>query len=152
MPSVLFLCTHNSARSQIAEAILRHLDTTGTFEAYSAGSEETFVRPLAIEVMLEWNVDMSSHTSKTLEQFLDRKIDFVVTVCDSANDSCPIFPHAIKKLHWSFPDPSKAAGTKDEQLQAYRTVRDGLAERISTSFQIGCSLNHGINKIEAPGM
>ncbi|OAJ40996.1 hypothetical protein BDEG_24662 [Batrachochytrium dendrobatidis JEL423] len=77
---------------------------------------------------------MSSHTSKTLEQFLDRKIDFVVTVCDSANDTCPIFPRAIKKLHWSFPDPSKAVGTEDEQLQAYRTVRNGLAERITTEL------------------
>lgn len=130
MPTVLFLCTHNSARSQIAEAILRHLDKTKTFEACSAGTEKTFVRPLAMEVMQEWNVDMSSHTSKTYEQFLDRKIDLVVTVCDSANDSCPIFPRAVKRLHWSFPDPSKATGTKEEQLQAYRNVREGIAERI----------------------
>ncbi|KAI8902846.1 phosphotyrosine protein phosphatase I superfamily [Globomyces pollinis-pini] len=134
MPSVLFLCTHNSARSQIAEAVLRHLDSTGTFESYSAGSEVTFVRPLAIEVMKEWNVDMSSHTSKTLDQFLNQKIDIVITVCDSANDTCPHFPSASKRLHWSFPDPSKAVGTPDEQLQVYRTVRDGLAERIKTEL------------------
>ena len=118
----------------MAEATLRHLDTLGMYEAYSAGTEETFVRPLAIEAMQEWNVDMSSHTSKTLDQFLDRKIDYVVTVCDSANDTCPIFPGAIKKLHWSFPDPSKAVGTKDEQLGAYRNVRDGLADRIKTEL------------------
>ena len=134
MPSVLFLCTHNSARSQIAEAVLRKLDTTGTFEAYSAGTEKTFVRPLAIEVMQDWNVDMSSHTSKTLDQFLDKKIDIVVTVCDSANDTCPIFPGATKRLHWSFPDPSKATGTHEEQLQTYRVVRDGIAERIKNEI------------------
>ena len=136
MPTVLFLCTHNSARSQIAEAILRHLDKKQTFESCSAGTEETFVRQLAIEVMQEWNVDMSSHTSKTFEQFLDQKIDVVVTVCDSANDTCPIFPRAVKRLHWSFPDPSKATGTKEEQLQAYRNVREGIAQRIKEEILV----------------
>ncbi|KAJ3317603.1 hypothetical protein HDV06_001366 [Boothiomyces sp. JEL0866] len=121
----------------MAEAILRKYNDElpiSKFEAFSAGSEKTLVRPLAIKVMSEWGVDMSSHTSKTLNVFLDQEIDLVITVCDDANDTCPYFPKAQKRLHWSFPDPSKAVGTDEEQLAVYRNVRDSIAERIKNEL------------------
>ncbi|KAJ3262248.1 hypothetical protein HK103_002661 [Boothiomyces macroporosus] len=136
---VLFLCTHNSARSQMAEAILRKLDSdlpVSKYESFSAGTEKTLVRPLAIEAMQDWNVDMSKQYSKTLDEFLDQDIDLVVTVCDNANDTCPFFPRAKKRLHWSFPDPSKAVGTHEEQLAVYRTIRDQIAERIKNELMV----------------
>ncbi|KAJ3267611.1 hypothetical protein HDV01_004663 [Terramyces sp. JEL0728] len=121
----------------MAEAILRKYDaelTNSKYEVFSAGTEKTLVRPLAIEAMNEWDVDMSTHSSKTLNIFLDKEIDLVITVCDSANDTCPFFPKAKQRLHWSFPDPSRATGTHDEQLAVYRTVRDQIAERIKTEL------------------
>lgn len=128
-PRVLFLCTHNSARSQMAEALLR-LDAGDRYEAYSAGTEATHVRPLAIRAMAELGVDISGQQSKTLEQYLDEPFAEVITVCDSANESCPVFPRAAHRRHWSFPDPSRATGTEVEQLAVYRTVRDAIRERI----------------------
>lgn len=130
---VLFLCTHNSARSQMAEALLRLLDDDN-FQAFSAGTETTFVRPLAITAMYELGIDISRHQSKTLDRYLDQPFDLVITVCDSANESCPIFPRAVKRLHWSFPDPSKATGTEDEQLAVYRQVRDAIRARIESEL------------------
>jgi arsenate reductase len=126
---VLFLCTHNSARSQMAEGWLRHL-AGDRFEVASAGTEQTRVRPLAIRAMAEAGVDISAHQSKTLDRFLREPWDVVITVCDDANEACPLFPGGKRRLHWSFPDPSKAAGTEDEQLAAYRRVRDAIRERI----------------------
>ena len=126
---VLFLCTHNSARSQMAEGMLR--DLAGVrFEAFSAGTEATHVRPLAIRAMEEIGVDIASRESKTLDRYLGEPFDYVITVCDDANEACPFFPGARERLHWSFEDPSKAKGSEEERLAVFRRVRDGLLEQI----------------------
>ena len=130
---VLFLCTHNSARSQMAEGLLRALGGEW-FEAFSAGTEATLVRPHAITVMAELGIDLSGHTSKTLERFLDHEFDAVITVCDQANEACPFFAGAKQRLHWSFPDPSKSTGTEAEQLAVYRQVRDAIRQRITAEL------------------
>jgi arsenate reductase (thioredoxin) len=126
---VLFLCTHNSARSQMAEGLLRAL-AGRQFEVFSAGIEATFVRPLALKAMQEIGVDISRQESKTLERYLKDHFDYVITVCDSANEACPFFAGAKQRLHWSFPDPSKAKGTEAEQLKMYREVRNAIQEKI----------------------
>jgi arsenate reductase len=130
---VLFLCTHNSARSQMAEGLLRHLGGD-RFEAHSAGTKATQVRPLAITAMNELGVDISKQTSKTVDPYVDQRFDHVITVCDDANETCPFFPNATHRLHWSLPDPSKATGTPEEQLAVYRTVRDELRSRIESEL------------------
>lgn len=126
---VLFICTHNSARSQMAEGLLRHLGGQ-RFEVFSAGTEATHVRPLAIRAMAEVGIDISEQQSKTLDRYLGEPFDDVITVCDAANEACPIFPGAKQRLHWSFEDPSKATGNEDEQLAVYRRVRDEIRTRI----------------------
>jgi arsenate reductase len=126
---VLFLCTHNSARSQMAEGLLRHL-AGDRFEVFSAGTEATQVRPLAIRVMHELGIDIGDQQSKTLDRYLDQPFDTVITVCDAANEVCPVFLGAKERLHWSFPDPSQATGTENEQLATYRRVRDAIRRRI----------------------
>lgn len=126
---VLFLCTHNSARSQMAEGLLRHLGGE-RFEVYSAGTEATLVRPQAIKAMVELGIDISGQTSKTLERYLHEPFDEVITVCDTAAETCPVFPGAKHRRHWSFPDPSKASGSEEEQLAVYRRVRDAIRARI----------------------
>ena len=126
---ILFLCTHNSARSQMAEGLLRHLGGE-RFEACSAGTEATHVRPLAIAAMAELGIDVSRQESKTLDRYLGEPFDAVITVCDQAAEACPVFPGAKRRLHWSFPDPSKATGTQEEQLAVYRQVRDAIQEHI----------------------
>ncbi len=130
---VLFLCTHNSARSQMAEGLLRHL-AGDRFEAYSAGTEATRVRPLAVRAMDELGIDISGQESKTLDRYLGETFDAVITVCDQANESCPVFPGAKSRLHWSFPDPSRATGSDEEQLAVYRTVRDAIRARIEAEL------------------
>jgi arsenate reductase (thioredoxin) len=126
---VLFLCTHNSARSQMAEGLLRDL-AGDRFEAMSAGTETTRVRPLAVRAMREMGVDISGQESKTLDRYLREPFDYVITVCDDANEACPFFPGAADRLHWSFEDPSKAEGTEEERLAVFRSVRDRIRERI----------------------
>jgi arsenate reductase len=126
---VLFVCTHNSARSQMAEGILRDL-AGDRFEVTSAGTEATHVRPLAIRAMDEISIDISGQESKTLERYLGESFDYVITVCDDANEACPFFPGADKRLHWSFEDPSRAEGSEDERLAIFRRVRDEIRERI----------------------
>jgi arsenate reductase len=126
---VLFLCVHNSARSQMAEGWLRHL-AGERFEVHSAGTEATRVRPLAVRAMAEVAVDIAGHTSKTLERYLGQPWDYVVTVCDDANEACPFFPGGKQRLHWSLPDPSRATGTEEEQLAVYRRVRDDVRSRV----------------------
>lgn len=113
----------------MAEGWLRHLGGE-EFEAHSAGTEATQVRPLAILTMSEVGVDISRQTSKTLERYIKEPWDVIITVCDQANESCPLFPGGKHRLHWYLPDPSKAIGTEEEQLAAYRQVRDKLRERI----------------------
>jgi len=126
---VLFLCTHNSARSQMAEGLLWHLGGD-EYEAFSAGTEATGVRPLAIRALAELGIDISGQESKTLDRYLEEPFAVVITVCDDANEACPIFPGTGQRLHWSFDDPSKATGTADEQLATYRRVRDEIRARI----------------------
>lgn len=130
MKRVLFLCTHNSARSQMAEGLLRSR-AGDRFEVASAGTEQTRVHPLAVRAMAEIGIDMSSHASKTLDRFLGQKWDYVITVCDRANESCPVFPGAGQRLHWSFEDPSAAGGSEAERLAAFRRIRDEIAGRIA---------------------
>ncbi|MBI3971742.1 MAG: arsenate reductase ArsC [Chloroflexi bacterium] len=126
---VLFLCTHNSARSQMAEGLLRHLGSD-RFEVHSAGTQATHVRPLAIRATVELGVDISQQQSKSLDRYLGEPFDLVITVCDEANEACPVFPGAKERRHWSLLDPSKAVGTEAEQLAVYRAVRDAIRERI----------------------
>ncbi len=126
----LFVCTHNSARSQMAEGLLRSL-AGDRFEAFSAGLEATRVRPEAVSVMAEIGIDVSDQESKTLDRYLGESFDHVVTVCDEANEACPFFPGARERLHWSLPDPSRARGTDEERLEVFRSVRDRLKDHIA---------------------
>jgi arsenate reductase len=133
---VLFLCTHNSARSQMAEGLLRHL-AGDRFEVMSAGTEATSVRPEAIEAMSEFGADISGQASKTLERYLGEPFDYVVTVCDDANEACPVFPGAENRLHWSLQDPSRAEGSEEQRLEVFRKVRDEIQTRISEELLAG---------------
>jgi arsenate reductase len=126
---VLILCTHNSSRSQMAEGLLRSL-AGDRFEVESAGTEATRVHPLAIRAMHERGVDLGGHTSKTLDRFLGQPWDYVITVCDSANERCPLFPGRAARRHWSFEDPSAATGTEDERLATFRRIRDEIDARL----------------------
>ena len=130
---VLFLCTHNSARSQMAEGLLRTLGGEH-FVAYSAGTEATSVRPLAIRAIAELGIDIAEQSSKRLDRYLGERFDAVITVCDEANEACPVFFGARRRLHWSFPDPAKAVGTEDQLLEAYRRVRDALRAQIEAEL------------------
>jgi arsenate reductase len=124
---VLILCTHNSARSQMAEGFLRHM-AGHRFEVCSAGTEKAQVRPEAIEAMRKHDIDISRHESKTLDRFLGEPWDYVITVCDDANESCPVFPGARHRVHWSFPDPSAVAG--EERQAAFDRVADAIQDRL----------------------
>ena len=126
---VLFVCTHNSARSQMAEGLLRWLGGDG-IEVASAGTEARGVHPLAVRAMAELGVDLRGHTSKTLDRFLGERWDHVITVCDSANEACPVFPGASTRLHWSFDDPSAVSGSDEQRLAAFRRVRNEIRTRI----------------------
>lgn len=131
---VLFLCTHNSARSQMAEGLLRWM-AGDQFEVFSAGTEATRVHPLAIEAMREVGIDISGHRSKTLDEFRGQRFDYVITVCDRANEACPVFPSDTQRIHWGFEDPSIAADTDEHRLRAFRNVREGIQQRLRM-FQI----------------
>ena len=126
---MLFLFTHNLARIRMAGGWLRSRHGE-RFEAHSAGTEATHVRPPAIRAMAEVGVDISGQVSKVLRCYLDQPWDSVITVCDHANEACPSFPGARQRVHWSLPDPSTARGSEEEQLAAYRRVRDELGARI----------------------
>ena len=130
---VLFLCTHNSARSQMAEGFLRAL-AGDRFEVASAGTQATEVNPFAIQAMAEEGFDISMHESKTLDRFVDQPFDLVVTVCDDAAEACPVFPHARERRHWSFPDPSRASGDDEERFAMYTRVRDAIRARIESEL------------------
>jgi arsenate reductase len=114
----------------MAEGGLRHL-AGERIEAHSAGTEATRLRPLAVRAMAEVGVDISGHQSKTLERYLGEPWDYVITVCDDANEACPLFPGGERRRHWSFPDPSRATGSEEEQMAVYRRVRDAIRERIA---------------------
>lgn len=126
---VLFLCTHNSARSQMAEGLLRGRGGD-RYQAFSAGTEATEVRPLAIRAMDEIGIDIRDQWSKRLDVYLAESFDAVITVCDSAREACPVFPGARRTLHWSFDDPSAATGTDEERLAVFRRVRDEIDARV----------------------
>ena len=126
---VLFVCTHNSARSQMAEGFLRAM-AGDRFEIASAGTEATRVHLLAIRAMEEVGISLAGHTSKTLDRFLGQPWDYVITVCDSANERCPVFPAQTRRIHWSFDDPSRATGTEEERLGIFRRVRDEILARL----------------------
>jgi arsenate reductase len=128
---VLFLCTHNSSRSQMAEGLLRARGGAA-FEVFSAGTEPRTVHPLAIKAMQEIGIDISEHTAKGIDAFAAKPaLDLVITVCDEAQEACPFFPNARKQAHWGFPDPSRVTGTEDERLAAFRHIRDLIAVKIS---------------------
>lgn len=133
---VLFLCTHNSARSQMAEGLLRHL-AGDRFEAMSAGTEATHVRPEAVSVMAEIGTDISGQESETLDRYLGESFDYVVTVCDAANEACPFFPGAKARLHWSIDDPSRVKGEREARLAAFRSARDEIRARIERELVSG---------------
>lgn len=126
---VIFVCTHNSARSQMAEGMLRAWGGD-RFESFSAGTEATSVRPEAIAVMDEIGIDISGHASKTLEPFLEHSFNWLITVCDQAKESCPTIPGVRQQAHWSIDDPSGAQGDEAARLAAFRTARDRLRDRI----------------------
>ncbi len=127
---VLILCTGNSARSQMAEGLLRH-DEGDRFEAFSAGVEPSEMRPLAIEAMRELGIDISGQRSKSVDEFSGEEFDYVITVCDNANERCPVFPGQTKRIHWSFEDPAAAGGDEAAQLAVFRRVRDQIRRRLS---------------------
>lgn len=128
---VLFLCTHNSSRSQMAEGLLRARGGTA-YEVFSAGTEPRVVHPLAIKAMQEIGIDISNHTARGIEAFANvAPMDLVVTVCDEAAETCPFFPNARRQVHWGFPDPSQARGSEEERLAIFRRVRNQIAARIA---------------------
>lgn len=133
---VLILCTGNSCRSHMAEGILRHA-AGDLFEVYSAGSQPAgYVHPLAIEALREIGIDISGHTSKHLDVFLDSGIDIVITVCDHAAEACPVFPGMVATHHWPFEDPPKAARPGETELDAFRRIRDEI-RRTFESYAAG---------------
>ena len=132
---ILFVCTGNSCRSQIAEGYMRHY-FGDAFEVFSAGLLPSHVNPKAIQVMKEVEIDISSHTSDSINDYLNTSFDYVITVCDDANESCPVFTGEVKnRLHWGFEDPSFAQGTEDEILDKFREARDLIAEKIKNYFK-----------------
>lgn len=126
---VLFVCTHNSARSQMAEGFLNSLGG-GRYEAQSAGTEARGIHPLAIQAMGEEGIDIAMHESKTIDRFIGQPFDLVITVCDDAAESCPVFPNARERRHWSFPDPSSVEGDVHERFAGFTQVRDAIRRRI----------------------
>lgn len=131
--SVLILCTGNSARSQMAEGLLRDL-CRDELEVYSAGTRPSAVRPESIAAMAEIGIDISSHRSKSVDVFTGKKIDYVLTVCDSAREECPYFPGARKIIHHSFEDPAAVRGNEEQRLAAFRRTRDQIKSYFETEF------------------
>jgi arsenate reductase (thioredoxin) len=125
--TVLILCTGNSARSQMAEGLLRH-DAGDRFEVASAGTHPSRVRPEAVAVMKEIGIDISSHRSKSVDEFASRDFDYVFTVCDNAKETCPIYPGHANRLHHSFEDPAAVQGSEEDKLAAFRKVRDEIRQ------------------------
>lgn len=126
---VLILCTGNSARSQMAEGLLRH-DGGARFEVHSAGTHPSQVRPEAIAAMREIGIDISTHRSKLVDEFVGQDFDTVITVCDNAKENCPIFPAKTERVHWSFDDPAATQGDEAARLAVFRRVRDEIRARL----------------------
>ena len=132
---VLFLCTGNSARSQIAEALLGRYGG-GDFEVYSAGTEVTRVNPYAIRVLAESGIDWTAGRSKSITEFMDRRFDYVITVCDRARATCPVFPGSSNSLHWGLDDPSEVGGSDDDKLAAFRHTETEITARLRPFIEV----------------
>jgi arsenate reductase len=144
MVRVLFLCTHNSARSQIAEGILRS-KSNGKIEAFSAGTEATQIHPMAIRALSEMGIDISHQYSKNLEKFIGQKFDYIITVCDRArSETCPIFPGDPVRIHWSFPDPAAVEGKEEQRYKAFEDTSVQMTARISYLLLM-IAREHGLN-------
>lgn len=133
--SVLFVCTHNSARSIMAEALLRQKGGD-EYEAFSAGTEPGEVRPLTLQVLEEAGVSTEGLRSKSVHEYLGRTFDYVITVCDSARQNCPVFPGEGERFHWGYDDPSAVEGSEEEKLAAFRRVFTAIAQRIDLFMTI----------------
>jgi len=132
---ILFVCTGNSARSQIAEALLEH-DGGGDFKVDSAGTDPKGVNSYTVRVLAEGGIDWSSARSKSTAEFLDRSFDYVITVCDRARQSCPVFPGNHESLHWGLDDPAEVEGTDEEKLEAFRRTRTEITMRIRPFIEL----------------
>ncbi|HPD55787.1 MAG TPA: arsenate reductase ArsC [Smithellaceae bacterium] len=132
---VLFLCTANSCRSQMAEGITNHF-FGDKLAAFSAGTQASFVHPLAIEVLKEIGIDISNHRSKNLTEFEGQTFDYVITLCGDANETCPLYIGGTKKTHIGFDDPARATGTHDQLLQEFRRVRDEIKDKLADFFEV----------------
>ena len=126
---VIFICTGNACRSQMAEGLLRHM-AGDKFEVYSAGSHPSRLHPASVAVMAEWNIDIIHHTSEPINDYLETGIDIVITVCDNAQQICPTFPGNVQRIHWGLDDPYHGWGAEPEDLLPYREIRDELKDRI----------------------
>jgi arsenate reductase (thioredoxin) len=126
---LLVLCTGNSARSQMAEGLLRH-EGGDRFDVFSAGTRPSRVRPEAITVMGEIGIDISGHRSKSVDEFVDQDLEYVITVCNNAKETCPVFPGTGKRLHWPFDDPAAVEGEENVRLAMFRRIRDQIHDRI----------------------
>lgn len=130
---ILFLCTHNSCRSQMAEALINH-DLGSRYQAFSAGTEATRVNPRAAIVLEELGLDLSAHRSKTLDEFAGKSFDYVITLCGDARERCPLFFGGVERIHIGFHDPSHHRGSEEEILTEFRRVRDEIRERLGEFF------------------
>jgi arsenate reductase len=128
-PKVLFVCTGNSCRSQMAEGMLKHYGN-GEFEVYSAGLRPSHVHPLAIKALAELDIDITNQYSKTVNEFIGQEFSYVVTVCGSAKELCPVFPGKYNALHWSIEDPASTSGTEEEMMKVFRKVRQNILEKV----------------------
>lgn len=145
---VLFVCTHNAARSQIAEALLGHYGGEA-FEVRSAGTEATRVHPLAVRVLADLGIDWSAARSKVIAEFLDERFDYVITVCDRARETCPVFPGSENTLHWGLDDPSEVDGTDEDRLAAFRRTQLEVAARLRPFIEVALRA-HGRRRPTAP--
>jgi arsenate reductase len=134
---VLFVCTGNSCRSQMAEGMLMHYGKD-KFEVFSAGLEPSYVHPLAIKAMAESGIDLTGQHSKTVNELLEEEFSYVITVCDSAKERCPVFPGKYNAIHWSIEDPASAEGTETERMKDFRIVRQDIRERINHFISVLC--------------
>ena len=126
---VLFVCTGNSCRSPMAEGLLKHYGN-GEFEVYSAGLRLSHIHPLAIKAMAELDIDITNQYSKTVNEFIGKEFSYVITVCDSAKELCPVFPGKYKALHWSIEDPASTSDTEEEMMKVFRKVRQNILEKV----------------------
>jgi len=132
---VIFICTGNACRSQMAEGLLRHM-AGDKFEVYSAGSHPSRLHPASVAVMAEWGIDIARHTAEPIDDYLETGIDIAITVCDNAQQSCPTFPGNVEQIHWGLDDPYHGWGADPEDLPPYRETRDELKKRIE-GFLLG---------------